>query len=75
MRRISSFTLGAFLGALLASSVALLLAPSSGSRLRGQIQSFSQQLTEDVKAAANQRRDELQKEITQLRAPQKPAGE
>ena len=75
MRRIVIFAFGAFVGGFLASSAALLLAPSSGSRLRSQIQGYINQLGEDFKAASDQRRGELEKELVQLRATKSPSGD
>jgi gas vesicle protein len=67
MRKFGIFVIGAAMGGLLASSLALLLAPTSGPKLRSQIQGFTRQLTEDMKTATQQRREQLVDELIRLR--------
>lgn len=71
MRRFGLFVFGAITGALLSSSLALLLAPTSGTNLRKQIQDYSHQVIDDIKAATQQRRSELETELKNLQAPAK----
>jgi gas vesicle protein len=71
MRRFGLFAFGAFTGALLSSSLALLLAPTSGPNLRKQMQDYTHQVIDDIKAATQQRRDELETELKTLQAPAK----
>ncbi len=69
MRRVINFLSGAILGGMIASALVLLLTPSSGSELRNQISELVNKTYEDVRQAGEQRRDELQLELQDLRAP------
>lgn len=72
MNRTGSFLLGAFIGAVVGSAVALLLAPASGETMRKQIQDYALNIEEQVRQAAGDRRAELETELANLRAPQPP---
>lgn len=69
MRRVLYFVFGAILGGLVASTLVLLFTPSSGSNLRKEITDFVNKTYEEVRQAGEQRRDELQLELKELRAP------
>ena len=69
MGKILNFFLGVIMGAVVGATVAILLAPSSGEEMRGQIQERSIRLKEDIKTVAEQRRAELERELESLRAP------
>jgi len=69
MRRVFSFLSGVILGGLIASALVLLLTPSSGNELRQQISDLANKTYEEVRQAGEQRRDELQLELQDLRAP------
>ena len=69
MRRVMSFLSGAILGGMIASALVLLLTPSSGSEIRQQIADLANNAYEEVLQAGEQRRDELQLELQDLRAP------
>jgi len=71
MNKIFSFVIGMLMGAMVGGLIAILLAPSSGEELRGQIQERSIQLSDDIKTVAAERRAELERELAQLRAPGK----
>ncbi len=71
MGKILNFFLGVIMGAVVGATVAILLAPSSGEEMRGQIQERSIRLKEDIKAVADERRAELERELESLRAPAK----
>jgi len=71
MNKIFSFVIGMLMGAMVGGLIAILLAPSSGEELRGQIQERSIQLSDDIKTVAAERRAELERELAQLRAPSK----
>ncbi len=71
MNKILSFLTGAIMGAVVGAAVAILMAPSSGEELRGQIQERSIQLSDDIKSIAAERRAELERELASLRAPSK----
>ena len=69
MGKILNFFLGVIMGAVVGATVAIMLAPSSGEEMRGQIQERSIRLKEDIKAVAVERRAELERELESLRAP------
>ena len=69
MRRMFGFLIGIVVGALVGSTVALLLAPESGERLRGEIRERGANFMADVRQAADSRRIELQSRLEELRAP------
>lgn len=69
MRRIFGFMIGTFVGALVGSTIALLLAPESGDELRSQIRLRSDDFVNQVRRAADSRRIELRGRLEALRAP------
>ena len=71
MSRIGNLLLGAILGGLIGSTLALLLAPSSGEDLRRQVQETIIKVQDEMRQAATTRRGELEKQLADLRAPQK----
>lgn len=71
MRRTMSFLSGSLMGALVGATLALLFAPSSGDELRAQMQARSDRIQSEVKAAAANRRAELEQQLATLRQPPK----
>jgi gas vesicle protein len=69
MRRMFGFLIGIVVGALVGSTVALLLAPESGEQLRGELRERGAHFVSDVRHAADSRRIELQGRLEELRAP------
>jgi gas vesicle protein len=69
MRKLFSFLTGVLVGALVGSTVALLLTPESGERLRGVIGERGSAFLTEVRQAADSRRIELQSRLEELRAP------
>ena len=69
MRRIFGFLVGIFVGLLVGGGVALLLAPSAGEDLRGQIHERTTDFADDIKSAAEARRVVLEERLAALRAP------
>lgn len=67
MRKFLSFFVGTVMGALVGATVALLLAPSSGETLRGQIQERFAALQDELAQAAADRRVELEEYLSSLR--------
>ncbi len=69
MRKFFSFFMGLMMGGVVGATVALLLAPTSGEEMREQLQEQSIRLRDEVKAVAEARRAELERELSALRAP------
>ncbi len=69
MRRMFGFLIGIFAGGLVGGVLALLLAPESGEKLRGQLRDRGQVLMNDVRHSADSRRIELRNRLETLRAP------
>ncbi len=69
MRRAMSFMLGIIVGALVGSTVALLLAPESGASLRDELRARGENLMADVRQAAEERRIELTNQLRSLKEP------
>ncbi len=69
MRSMFGFLIGVFVGALVGSTVALLLTPESGEQLRDELRSRGVTFVSDVRHAADTRRIELQDRLESLRAP------
>lgn len=69
MRRMFGFLIGILAGALVGGVMALLLAPESGEKLRGQLRDRGQVFMNDVRHSADSRRIELRNRLENLRAP------
>jgi gas vesicle protein len=69
MRRMFGFMIGIVVGALIGSSVALLLAPETGEKFRNEIRARGEVLVNDVRHAATARRIELTEQLESMRAP------
>ena len=69
MSRLFNFFVGMLMGSLVGATVAILLTPASGEDLRTQLQERSIRLKDDIKAVAESRRAELERELNTLRAP------
>ena len=69
MRIMFGFLIGIFAGGLVGGVLALLLAPESGEKLRGQLRDRGQVLMNDVRHSADSRRIELRNRLETLRAP------
>jgi len=69
MKRMFGFLIGVFAGAMIGSTIALLLAPESGEELRAQIRLRGQNLSNDIRHAADERKIELRQKLDELRAP------
>lgn len=68
MSRVARFISGAMLGGVVAALIVLLLAPSSGRELRGQLSKSFLDLKKEIRHAAAKRRAELEEELARLRA-------
>jgi len=63
------FLIGIFVGWLVGSTIARLLAPESGEKLRGQLRSRSTNFMGEIKSAADTRRKLLEDQLSAMRAP------
>jgi gas vesicle protein len=72
MRRMFGFLIGIFVGWMVGSTIALLLAPESGEKLRGELRSRSTGFTNEIKSAAETRRKQLEDQLAAMRAPRLP---
>jgi gas vesicle protein len=70
MNRVISFMAGAVMGALVGSTLALLLTPASGEELRSRMAEQAQRIQDEVKTATQTRRIELEEQLASLRKPQ-----
>jgi gas vesicle protein len=71
MSRLVNFTLGAMLGGLVGSVLALLFAPYSGTALRRQMRESVIDVQKEMRQAATARRAEMEKQLADLRAPRR----
>ena len=69
MRRMFGFMMGIVAGALIGSTIALLLTPETGEKLRKEIRARGEVLVNDVRNAAQARRIELTEQLESMRAP------
>lgn len=72
MKGFMSFLQGIILGTLVGSTVAILLAPSSGEELRNQMQERAEKIQNEVKRASEEKRMEMEQQLASLRSPRKP---
>ncbi len=72
MRSLMRFLSGFVLGGMVGASVAILLAPESGTELRNRIQAEVDRIQAEVKKASSDRRAELEQQLAALRKPNKP---
>jgi gas vesicle protein len=71
MKKIFGFFIGAVMGGLVGATLVLLLTPASGEQLRGQLRSRAEIIQGEIQKAANARRVELEKQLTEFRAPRR----
>jgi gas vesicle protein len=67
MSKVASLFIGAILGGMVGSALALLLAPMSGNDLRSEVDHYARQISQEVEQAAATRRAELERELANLR--------
>lgn len=73
MRKMMSFLSGAVMGALVGATIALLMAPSSGDDLQGELRQRFSQFKDELTQAASARRVELETKLAEMRKPA-PSG-
>ncbi len=69
MKKLFSFLVGAMMGALVGSTTAILLAPSSGDDLRNDLVQRVENFKSDIIAASDNKRIELETQLANLRSP------
>lgn len=69
MRKMFGFLIGVFVGGLVGSTIALLLAPDSGDELRTQLRDRGQAFMGEIQQAADTRRIELKDRLETMRSP------
>jgi len=68
MRKFGNLIFGALLGGLVGGSLTLLFAPSSGVETRQQIEDYFKNLQNEVTRAADEKRAELEAQLSSLRS-------
>ena len=71
MQRTFKFLFGFSIGGIIGATAALLLTPASGDELRVQAQKRIESIQEEIQAAAEVRRSELEAQLAEMRKPQK----
>jgi gas vesicle protein len=66
MRKFGSFVLGAFIGGIVGSLLAMLFAPVSGGMLQERLRHFTTNIRDEVKTAAEQRSIELRQQLAAM---------
>jgi gas vesicle protein len=70
MRRMFGFLIGITVGGLVGSTIALLMAPESGERLRSELRLRGETFFNEVRHAADERKIELRQRLEYMREPQ-----
>lgn len=68
MRKFGNFMFGAMLGGIVGSTLALLFAPAAGEKARNEIKAYFSNLKDELNRAADEKRAELEMELTRLRS-------
>lgn len=74
MRKMLGFLMGVFVGALVGSTITLLLTPESGEQLRSELRARGKKFFVEIRSAADARRAELEHQLQELRAPRTPSA-
>jgi gas vesicle protein len=67
MRTTGNFIMGLLVGALVGTTVTLLLTPTSGDSMRNQVKGYFDKVRTEISQAADNRRSELEKQLAELR--------
>ena len=72
MKSTTNFLTGFLLGSVVAAAVGLLLTPASGEDNRSGIKNWAERVREEVIGASEQKRIELEQQLSMLREPRRP---
>ena len=72
MKSTTNFLTGFLLGSVVAAAVGLLLTPGSGEDNRSGIKNWAERVREEVIGASEQKRIELEQQLSMLREPRRP---
>lgn len=75
MRKFGNFVLGAFIGGVIGSSLALLFAPTAGEKARQEIEEYFRNIKDEVNRAADDKRAELVAQLETLRSGEEVTAE
>ena len=75
MRRFMNFLAGVLCGALVGAVTALLLAPTSGGELQARIGDQMKSMSDEIRAAYENRMAQLEAELASLKKPPEPEAE
>ncbi|MDO9085654.1 MAG: YtxH domain-containing protein [Anaerolineaceae bacterium] len=67
MKKLLSFAIGFFTGAVVVGTITLLFAPDSGAGIRESLKEAVIQTKNEISSAAQQKREELEAELNKLR--------
>lgn len=67
MKKLLSFAIGFFTGAVVVGTITLLFAPDSGAGIRESLKEAVLQTKNEISSAAQQKREELEAELNKLR--------
>ena len=67
MKKLLSFAIGFFTGAVVVGTITLLFAPDSGAGIRESLKDAVIQTKNEISSAAQQKREELEAELNKLR--------
>lgn len=68
MRKLGNLIFGALLGGLVGGTLALLFAPAPGEETRENIQTYFENLKDEINRAADEKRTELENQLKALRS-------
>lgn len=68
MRKFGNLLLGALLGGLVGSSLAILFAPAAGEKTRREIEDYFNNLKDEINRAADEKRAELEAQLKAMRS-------
>ena len=74
MNKVSNFLIGSMIGFACGAAFGILFAPNPGDETRAKIRSEIERIQEEMRAAGEAKRAELEQELAILRSPRKPGS-